>query len=413
MNSNKLKAKAKKQINFKLNKILLSLLNIKVVGYGTDATPFIEHLRNKAVCQYQSNLLQSYLRQPKANTNLELDKLDVTIKVSDGDLKKVLSQEPKQGMTHIRTKYIKSVINVEEVRIDNINENFKGSEKEPRPFYTHKFDISLVSNPETCLCIHVSDGTHKNSTKGFRFSYNPSGFNDEELCAVFSHLDSVLGRNRYRQLINKAMVTRIDIAIDLPGVLAAFLIARPIHGNCKNYKSYPLSVEGIKPIVETSYFGKIPEKEDKNQNRSSKYRVYDVLLNFLKKNPEQIKSISKLVVTARIEHELIPYQSGVKLPLSKLETCPIKLDGIKFIDPASFYKLPPKLLNRLLKNKSIEYIGRKLPMLKRILNKGTGYREISLRTGWLLLEQRRSLKRHKSIIIDPKRNQKELGYGTK
>jgi len=354
MKSNKLNTIESELIDPKLNKVLSSLINItdiNHIGYGTDETKFVGQLRNKRMCEYQSKLLNSYLLQPKSYLKLELDKLDVTSKATDKAIALVLSKDNKKGMIHIRTKYIKSIINVKEVTTGNINKNFKGSKKAPRPYYTQVFEITLSDDPNATFFFYISDGSKENSTKGFRFSFNPNRFNDEQLCAVFSHLDSVLGKRRYCQFINRALVTRIDIAINLPGVLAAFLICLPIHAGAYRSKCYPLPNNGIYKLVETIYLGRIPDKNDKTKNRASKSRIYDALINYLKNHPDSIKFFNKLAVTTRIEYELIPYQSKCTLPINNLEKCLVKLNEIIIVDPIDFYNLNPDLLGSLLKDK--------------------------------------------------------------
>jgi len=400
MNSNKFDTSQYPLIETKLNQVLLSLYNIdnNKVEYGTDTTKFVEKMRNVRMCKYQSKLLNSYLTQPKDYLTLILDKLDFTAKVTSTDINKLLSDK---GLTHIRTKNVKNTISVKKVSVGKVNKSFRGNKDNYRPWYTHKFEIALVDDPTIKFLLYISDGSTKHSTIGLRVSYNPSQFNDSQLCAIFSHLDSVLSNRRYKQIMNKANVTRIDLAVDLPGVFTAFLLCLPEHGGVRNSVCYPLSEECIRKIVETIYLG-WAGKNDKSKNRCSKARIYDALTNYLKNNPESIELIYNMAIMTRIEYELIPYQSNCKLTIEVLEKCAVKLDEVIVIDPINFHKLPIDLLNGVLKNKNISHIRKN----KSDIKKAHGSKKLSLKTGWLAIQQARLLKHHKKIIMSPKNCQK-------
>ncbi|RTR40288.1 hypothetical protein EKG38_06115 [Shewanella canadensis] len=389
-----------KLIDKPINKTLVSLVSY-MSGNGTGKAKFIKALRNKRICSYQSKLLKKYLKHPKKYLTLEIDKLDFTVSYNRKATKFIKAITCKsKGLLQVSPS-LQPFITVEAVRLDAINKACHKDQKN-RPHYILKFEVRVKGKPEAVLSIHLADGS-KSDYKGLRFSFNPRHFSALELAAVFSHIYKVLGAVEYNNVMAKARVTRVDVAVNLPGISSVFLLFMPPHGNSQHSTCYP-ETEGA--ICETLYIGPFPKDDDFDRTRKSKYRIYCWLLNKLKSGCEL--NISEHTVAARLEYELNCWDNQRGLMLTNLNDALVKLDCLQIIDPLDFHHIPEKWHRELLVNKSISNIRKRLSPIKKKLNKHNGFNLLALNSRWTAQEQAKALTELKCILTAPKSMFKEL-----
>lgn len=395
-----LKKLVRRLIDKPINKILVSLVSY-MAGNGTDTAKVITALRNKRICSYQSKLLKKYLKHPKKHLTLEIDKLDFTASYNRKATKFIKSITCKsKGLLKV-SPMLQPHITVEAVRMDGVNRVFKKGQKD-RPHYILKFEVRVKGKPEAVLSIYLADGS-KSNYKGLRFCFNPRHFSELELAAAFNHIYKVLGGAEYNIMIAKAIVTRVDVAVNLPGVSSLFLLFMPPHGNSHLSTCYP---EAEDAICETLYIGPFPKEDDFDRTRKSKYRIYCWLLNKL--NSGCKLNVSEHTVAARLEYELNCWDNQRGLMLTNLNDALVKLDSLRIIDPLDFHHIPEKWHRELLVNKTIINIRRRLHHLKSRLNKHNGFNLLSLNSRWTAQEQTKALIEVKSILVAPKSKLKEF-----
>jgi hypothetical protein len=401
MKIDNLKQSVQRLITISINTTLVSLISY-LVGYGTDTAKFIIVLRNKRICRYQSKLLRKYLCNPKKYLTLEVDKLDFTVSYNRKAKKvfRAIKCESK-GLLIVRPK-LQHLIIVEGVRMDGINKTCHKKQNN-RPHFTHKYEVRVIGKPKAVLTIHVADGS-KSKYMGIRCSLNTNHFSKLELAAVFSHIHNTTGTTEYNRMIAKARVTRVDIAVNLPGVSSIFLWFLPPHGNSTRSTCLPQE-DDCKCICETLYLGHLPKEDDDDRTRKSKYRIYCSHLNKLKNDCDL--QADEYVVAARLEYELNCWDNQRGLLLTNMQNVLVKLDKVQLIDPVGFYKIPAKWHKELLVDKSIANIRRRLWFIKHRLNQNNGFSVLSLDGDWLKQEQKRALTILKEILVAPKSQSKE------
>jgi hypothetical protein len=388
-------------ISKSINTTLVSLITY-LVGYGTDTAKFIKVLRNKRICRYQSHLLRKYLCNPKKHLTLEVDKLDFTVSYNRKAEKAFRAVKCESKGLVIVSPKLQHLITAEEVRMDGTNKACHKEQKE-RPHYTEKYEVRVTGKSKAVLTIHIADGS-KSKYKGIRYSFNPKHFSEPDLVAVFSHVHNVLGSVEYSRVVAKARVTRIDIAVNLPGVSSIFLWFLPPHGNSTRSTCLPLE-DDCKYICETMYLGHFPKDGDEDRTRKSKYRIYCSLLNKLKNGCDL--QAGEYVVAARLEYELNCWDNQRGLMLTDIQHALVKLDKLQLIDPTDFYKIPAKWHNELLVDKSILNIRRRFRFLQHRLNQHNGLNPLSLDSHWVMQEQVQLLTRLKKTLVAPKSQSKE------
>lgn len=390
-------------IKYSLNKVLYSLILI-LVEFGTDTTKFVKALRSKRMCQYQSKLLKKYLRKPNKRLSLVVDALSFTVHYK-ADATKFINRltDTEKGLVNVPTK-LAGIIHVDQVtKMGKINYKFSRYKKKQkhRPFYNIKWVISLASEPESEVQIFLSDGEKIGSTKGLRVEFNPNRFNDYQLAAVFYHLYQVLGGREYAKFVRNAYVTRLDTAVNLPGIAHFFLFFLPMHGNSSASSCfYGDKSNDLEGVCETLYLGRMNDpSSDKVGSLSSVYRIYCSTLAKLKNSYEALDLPE--VVNTRLEHQFIPHSERAELKLSELDSHDTKLAKLKIVNPICLHLLTAEEHGDLLLDRTFENIRRNGSTLNAAMEK-KGVSTLSLDSRWVKKAQERELGLLRQILIEPK-----------
>jgi hypothetical protein len=364
--------KNQKHITPKLNSVLRQLIDATNGRYkNTDL--LLEHIINTELAQYQSKMLKHCLR----NFKLIADKLEFTVKFNkkkDGSCALL-----EQVLANIETVSVKSIQEHITIYRDNpgkLNQNTKYSTKSKRPSYSKCFDICVNDDLTKVAKVYTSTGNKKHSTVGLRFSLNPSRFTRRELAQVFMHIKSIIGK-RYKEIMEKARITRVDMAIDLYGVSSLFVYTMNINKKMRGGAVYPEDGE----VAETVEHGK-----------SSKLKVYDKLLEVMVKQEE---SINDKVMATRAEHQ---NRGKGKVRLKDLEKCTNRLSDLAFVDPLDIAAMHNRTVKSLIRNRCGKQVE---TAVKRAEAKGNTVN--MLRTDDALLEKqhRNLLTVLKKTILEP------------
>jgi DNA helicase-2/ATP-dependent DNA helicase PcrA len=393
----KFKTSKHKLVRPKYNSKLQSLINLELnpIGYGTDSTRFVKALQSKTYCQYQSELLHSYLEEPAANgLKLDCDRLTLTMKCNKGDVNKLIDKE--KGFKHLRIECMAPVLVF--VKAYASQPNSGGGKGENRPHYNKAFAIHVGGNSRKFFNLQIATGKTPNgkknikrSRRSIRIDFIPDRFSEFELNLLFGHLKSVLKAKSYNSLMQKAVVTRVDIGLVMPGILSTFVYAsltdnKVVDGSCK-------PDEEPDSLVETMYLG--------NKSKSNHFIIYDKLLKEMKESSALLASFKQLAVTTRFEYRYYSYRDEVIL-LPDLDSTPLKLDQLEVLDPLLLQHQERTLLAKMLRNKKPVFMELKKEAITReAADIGSSKPDISLDSQWLAKAQHNMLANYRGIILSP------------
>ncbi len=365
-----------------------------------DIAEYIDVLRYKRYCKLQSKLLNMCLSHPEQYLNLIVDKLIITAaynKKASFVFERMAHE--KYGILNVHLSLLNK-IRVKEVSVGSINKGYNEHQK-TRPFYNKKYIIEIVDDIHTNVSIYVADGSEGNGIRNIRIVETPSTSSRTGRKYIYDHLYRTLTKRCYDLLMQKARVTRVDVAVDLPHVAWFFCIFVPHNKNLKHSTCvYGDGQRDLQDVCETFYIGKLPAADSEKRSRAtSKYRVYCPLLAEYKRLKD-IKKCGKELST-RWEYELITNDNDRGLTLTNLEQAKPMLHHLKVIDPLDFHTLPERWHKELLKDKTVCNMRRRLIYLQRRLNKSHGFNTISLDKAWLKNEQQRILSELKLDMLSP------------
>ncbi|WP_159818125.1 UvrD-helicase domain-containing protein [Colwellia sp. 20A7] len=345
--SNKFKLENNSLVNKKLNRKLITLLDTEFLKYGTSANKFIKTLKSKELCRYQSRLLNKYLSNPQEHLTLDCDRLTLSMEIGDSDLDKLLNKDKFLTPYPIKAS---TVLEIETCGVGKLN---NGAGNDVRPLYTHGYKVTLYNDSRRFVHIAISDGSKgERPRKTLRVDFVPQRFTDIEITLVLSKLRSTLTNRRWEQLLKNARVTRVDIGINLMGIMSTFLYPiKPMASQNRCLPNFPK-----KSIVETTYI--------QSDRDSLHYIIYEKLLKelnsernsgYLTTAEDRRDVLNKLAITTRLERRFILNKRNGGLPKVKFKDLADKLDNrlfdLQFVDPLHLSALNKKDLRKLLRNK--------------------------------------------------------------
>jgi hypothetical protein len=327
--------KNNKQVKPKLNEILNSLINTKNWSYGTELPPYLNALNNELMCHYQSHLIDAYLKSPVENLKLDCDYLSITIKTTEKDVERLLGDG---GIMKHRIKDMSLIFTINNGSVEDVNNGGVGPQ---RPYYNHSFNLKVSGGANVKL--YLADGSgHENGITGIKIDHIPDQLSDFEFRCIFGHIKSALTHERFKVLILKARVTRVDVGFNMQGVCSAFVFPTLRNNRTKDGCCFPLG-DGSQ-IVETCYLG--------SKKNSSHTIIYDKTLkamidlkdSAIMSDRELISHHSTQCSTTRVEYKYYPYRSNSVLLLNNLWNAMIKLDDVWIIDPKMLHHCSDALL---------------------------------------------------------------------
>jgi hypothetical protein len=391
--SNKFKVTTNKLINPTFNKVFQGLVDSDKLIYGKDPIPFVNVLQNKELCEYQSQLLRSFIKSPESNLVLDCDKLTFTSRCTEKDINQLL--DPDVGIKCYRINCIAEILDIKKGEdVGGINDYTEGPNK---PYYNHCIDIMILSGE--IFKIYIADGeASKNGIIGIRIDFIPERYSEFELRLIFGHIRSVLKTNRYKQIMSHARVTRVDAGFNMQGVFFPFIYATLKNRRFKIGRCYPCD-DGVH-LSETCYFG--------SKKKSSYFIVYDKALKelvTLKKRGKEITEgiIQQLAAITRVEYKYYPDRSNIRLPLVKLGHADIKLHLIKFVDPKALWPAEEDLLANLLRDKTHLAVKHQKQHLKKSIKGDPDDHVFSLSKKWGMRKKSNLLENYLKQILTPQR----------
>mgnify|MGYP000636850266 CR=1 FL=1 len=364
--------KSQKHITPKLNNLLRQLINTDKSKYkNTDV--LLEHIINTELAQYQSETLKHCL----ANFKLIADKLEFTVKFNkkvDGTC--ALLEQVLANIEAVSVKSIKKHITVYRENPGRINQRTKYSKESKRPSYSKCFDICVDDDLTKVVKVYTSTGKKEHSTAGLRFSLNTSRFTRRELAYVFTHIKSVIGK-RYKEIMEKARLTRVDMAFDLYGVSSLFVYTVSRNKKLKGGRVYPEDGEVAETVEHGSH---------------CKLKIYDKLLEVMVK---QALGISDKVMATRAEHQ---NRVKSKVRMKNLEKCTSRLADLAFVDPVDIAVMHKRTVKSLIRNRRGKQVA---AAVKRAEGKGNTVNMLRADEALLEKKHRNLLTGLKKIILEP------------
>lgn len=364
--------KNQKHITPKLNNVLRQLIDATNCRYK-NSDLLLEHITNTELAQYQSDTLKHCL----SNFKLITDKLEFTVrfnKQKNGSC--LLLEQVVENIESVSVKSLQEHITVYRENLGRINQNTVYSEKSKRPYYSKCFDICVDDNPTKVVKVYFSTGKKEHSTVGLRFSFNPCHFTRRELAQVFMHIKSIIGK-RYKEVMEKARITRVDMAIDLYGVSSLFTYTVNLNKKMRGGAVYPEDGE----VAETVEHGK-----------SSKLKVYDKLLEVMVKQEE---SINDKAMATRAEHQ---NRGKGKVRLKDLEKCTNRLSDLAFVEPVDIAAMHKRTVKSLIRNRLSKQVS---VAVKRAEAKGNTVNMLRADEALLKKQHRNLLTGLKKTILEP------------
>ncbi len=368
--SNKFKLSNNNLVDKKLNDKLIGLLDTEFLKYGTVAKKFGKTLKSNELCRYQSRLLKEYLSNTQEYLTLDCDRLTLSMDITDLDLERLLNKDK------FLTPYPIEAGNVLEIKTCGVGQLNRGAGNDKRPLYTHGYRVILYNDSRRFVHIAISDGSKsERPRKTLRVDLVPQRFTDTEITLVLSKLKSALLSTRWDQLIRNARVTRVDVGLNLMGIMSTFLY--PLKPSAKNNKCLPSFPK--KSLVETTYIQK--------EHDSLHYIIYEKLLKeldaernsgYLTTPDDRQKVLDELAITTRLERRFILNKRNGGLPKVKFKALANELDNrlfdLQFVDPLDINSLSRKQQGKLLRDKVPskvkETVGKDINVLK--FNKAWG-----------------------------------------
>lgn len=397
----KFKASKHKLVKAKYNSMLQTLLNLKLkpIGYGTDSARFVNSLQSKTYCQYQSELLHSYLEQPAANgLKLDCDMLTMTMKCTAFDIKKLIDKT--KGFKHPRVQSMAPILVF--VKGYSSEANAGGGKGKTRPHYNKAFTIHIGGNKRKYFKLYIANGktsdgkkNTKRPRKSIRIDFIPDRFSDFEINLLFGHLKSVLTAKSYNRLIKEVVVTRVDVGFVMPGVLSTFVYASLTDGKVVDGSCKPDEIKGS--LVETTYLG--------SKAKSNHFIIYDKLLKEMKESDALLATFEQLAVTTRFEYRYYSYRDRA-IALPDLHNTPLKLDQLEVLDPVLLQQQKEYLLSKMLRKKTPVFMELKKEAIKKKAAGGSKP-DISLDSKWLKQAQHKMLAHYRDILLLPNKIMKK------
>lgn len=358
-----------------------------------DSAVVSDILVQKKFAMAQDKLLFAMTKFPEKYLELDCDKLSFNFKVSDADYKQLSNQISK-----VKTSKKQKILKARLYPVDN-----KSASKKLGDLLVYiRCDLSLVTNLENSVSVFLGMRTGKQY--GVRIEFTPSKFSDDELNTIFHHIQTVLGKTRYKQVMNSAKISRVDIGCNLVGIYKPIIALLPKKNYIRVCSSYPnrdtcpIRYRKNSLIVSESYYcGSI---------KSSHCLVYDKGLESKK------KGIGHTNPTTRIEYRYLVHKSGKSLKLNNLAALEPKLQSYWFIAPWVFKRLTTETINILVCNQGLSSIKEGWNLAKNELIetssqlKGATKKRkarYSIKNSWLKDNQAKILNRYRDILINPKR----------
>ena len=185
-------------------------------------------LMQKVFAMAQDKLLFAMTKFPEKYLELDCDKLSFNFKVSNADYKQLSNQICK-----IKTAKRQEILRIKLYPVDD-NSPIK---KLGNLLVYKKCDLSLVTNLKNSVSVFLGMRTGKQY--GVRVDFTPSKFSDDELNTIFYHIQTVLGKTRYKQLMMSAKVSRVDIGCNLVGIYKPIIALLPKYKSIRTCNSYP------------------------------------------------------------------------------------------------------------------------------------------------------------------------------
>jgi hypothetical protein len=382
MNLHKYLTKKHKNINTNFNNVLRKLVDIDSNKYQKNQDIILDVIKRQDICDYQSQLLSDAF----TNFKIDIDKLTFTIKCSTSCIKKLTNKH--SGLLNVKGHGLKKIVTVKPTSIGPINKTLIRSETKRGPYYTSVYIIS-VDGVEEPIRVYISEGTAQYSTAGIRLDFNPKHYTQREICAVFTHVESIIGARSYTSLLNKARITRLDIGFIVFGLSYLFVYGFVTDKRFKGSECFTKSDNGV---VETTWLGK-----------GSKIRKYDKTLEILRHNEQAKKLFGQLAMSTRFEYE---YRPKSRLKLRDLENSSTLFNNIQVIDPKFLPLLSKSRLKRLIQNRTNSKVKNVVKKLNEIIGKEVP--TVSLDKDCLESEITRVLGNYKKFILEPRKNFERL-----
>lgn len=357
-----------KHLSAEFNESLLDCFDIQKLTY-ISKRDIVDVIKTKELCRYQSEVLQYCTSEPENCLEVELDKLTVTLNCSATNIKRLLG-DSGSNITKIRNAKLASLATIKREPVWQIN---KGHNSKKRPYYSKAFKVQWNGDKRKTFLIQISERSDKTNIDALRFDFIPARFAPEEVQLIMEHLVSKLYEDEYFKLIEGASVTRVDQAVNVYGLFRSFIyLVPPSNGE----------VDEIGDVApHTTYFGK--------RQTSNHYIQYDKLLKECQYNPLLVNGFDELAVITRFEYRHARNRDKslkdeqINISLTQLNDIPMALPMLEIIDPAYFYKLPKKVVRKLLsfKNRS-EYIELLKEIEKVLIAKGKSLKTYSIDEQW-------------------------------
>lgn len=324
--------------------------------------PFTVSATNKSLFHYH-NLVASQLANPAQWLHIPIvDSLSFTARSSKAELKRLTKT--------LETKLITDRLNIRPRR--KCSKEY-AEEKKIRNYYKKTVGIRYRTDRGLSEPIYFSFGlkTKDNdlSLKPLRFSYNPARFEPETLEKIFEALSDLKLFDCLLKTLQKAVITRVDLAIDTVGIPVPMLIVG--QANVCNYKTYTnhAHIDYGDINAATQYIGGL----DKTH-----ILVYDKVLKQLVKKQKHITVLlspeGNPFVLSRYEWCYKPQgNNGRKIKLKDLNTITYMFRGKKFFSPLLYREfdedkqtfLEDGVINTLAKQSKLITVPNKPRPLKR------------------------------------------------
>jgi len=385
-----------KLINNKYNSQLLALLDLDNTEPGfKQINNVTAKLQDKALCRYQATLLRKYCNEPQRYLRLDCDQITLTVRCSKKDiesLQKTIGVESKPRFYKAGTAAKPADFTVYPTSTYELN----GGDSGPvygKPFYSHGYELRFSGDSYKSVFLYLEGNAKKAGKHSLRLTFNPNKLKRDEIKQALFHIQKRIGGEyRYKQLFNKAKVTRIDFGILLPGISSAFVQA--YRNNAKPIRSECIPFDGQR-VVETTYLG--------SRFNASHCIVYEKLLKERKGYPEVRELLEQFAITTRIEFRHLPNREGYDSKLTDLAKFPSRLKQIRIISPQYFHLLSDDMLQRMLTDKlqkSVKQMRKRIRQVLKASGKKLMVRKID--PVWLEWEQKALAESLVSLIMTPK-----------
>lgn len=357
-----------KHLSAEFNGQLLDCFDIQKLTYSSKRD-IVDVIKTKELCRYQSKVLKYCTSEPESCLEVELDKLTVTLNCSATNIKRLLGGSGS-NITKIRNAKLASLATIKREPVWQIN---KGHNSKKRPYYSKAFKVQWNGDKRKTFLIQISESSEKTNIEALRLDFIPARFAPEEVQLIMEHLVSKLYEDEYFKIIEGASVTRLDQAVNFYGLFRPFTyLVPPSNGE----------VDEIGDVApHTTYFGK--------RQTSNHYIQYDKLLKECQYNPLLVNGFDELAVITRFEYRHARNRDKklkdeqINISLTQLNDIPMALPMLEIIYPAHFYKLPKRLVRKLLsfKNRS-EYIELLKEIEEVLIAKGKSLKTYSIDEQW-------------------------------